>query len=56
VQSKRWLVEVLDRTCCFEGGEDEPDFLNQVSGDLAAVVLLEKAFQTFVPEAFNHAR
>ena len=53
VQSKRWLVEVVDRACCFKGGEDEPDSLNEVRAKLAAVVLLEKAFQAFMFEAFN---
>nr|WP_281016322.1 hypothetical protein [Roseiarcus fermentans] len=34
VQAKRRLVEVADRSRRLESGENKPDFLDQVGGDL----------------------
>jgi hypothetical protein len=47
-QSERRLVEVVDRACVLKSGEDEPDLIDHVSGEPAAIVLLEKALQAIM--------
>lgn len=55
MQAKRRLFEVVDRARRFESGENKPDFLDHLRGELAAVVALKQALQPFVFEALDHS-